>query len=63
VHGYLTAVCFALLLPLSVVLARGFKEYNPSWFHLHRVIGAVAWIGGARGSMNYICICQRSRRR
>ena len=46
-HGYLTAVCFALLLPLSIVLARGFKEFNPAWFHVHRILGTVAWIGGA----------------
>ena len=47
VHGYLSAICFALLLPLSIVLARGFKEYNPAWFHVHRVLGTIAWIGGA----------------
>jgi len=69
VHGYLTAVCFALLLPLSVVLARGFKEFNPAWFHVHRVIGTVAWIGGAHGGsktriapvMFHVQLCPSSR--
>ena len=30
VHGYLSAVSVALLLPLSIVLARNFKELNPT---------------------------------
>jgi hypothetical protein len=42
------AICFGLLLPLNIVLARNFKEFTPTWFHLHRVIGTVAWTGGAR---------------
>ena len=40
------AIAFGLLLPLNIVLAQNFRDFTPTWFHLHCVLGTVAWISG-----------------
>lgn len=49
VHGYVASVFLGVLLPLSIVVARNFKEFNPKWFHVHRVLGVLAFVGGLIG--------------
>ena len=49
VHGAVSAVFVGLLMPLAMILARSFKEYNPAWFHLHRIIGSLAFLGAIAG--------------
>lgn len=51
VHGWVSAVGVGLLMPLTMILARRFKEYNPAWFHLHRIIGVLSFAGAIAGGV------------
>lgn len=37
-HGWLAAIGWGVMVPLGIVLARSFKEWDPKWFHAHRIL-------------------------
>lgn len=49
VHGWISAIAIGIFMPLTMIIARNFKEYNPMWFHLHRIVGSLAFVGAIAG--------------
>jgi hypothetical protein len=45
VHGWLATITMGILFPAMAVIARNFKEFNPSWFYLHRGLGVFSFLG------------------
>lgn len=37
-HGWMAAIGWGVMVPLGIVLARSFKEWDPKWFHAHRIL-------------------------
>ncbi|KAK9865220.1 hypothetical protein WJX84_007957 [Apatococcus fuscideae] len=43
-HGWIMASAFGLLLPLSIVVARCFKERRGIWLHTHWILNVIAFL-------------------
>ena len=55
VHGYVVTISFGLMLPLSIVISRCFKEYHPHVRPAHKsAIKLIAFHSTARRSFSHI---------